>query len=331
MRNAFQVLLTVIAFAGAPACHGSSSGAPRPGYEFVIVDTSWKNTIPLVAVDKKARNPQGVGGLGGFGMSSKRSAPPAPGDVGTARPTARMAEPVSSPAPELRGFALPIAGSCLPRSTDLMPNARRPYRKGIHEGIDFYDSDNCVRISRGTEVLAAKAGRVARADVSFEEMSFPELARHLTNPNTEEALDRFRGRQVWIDHGDGVVTRYAHLSAVADGIYEGASVSKGQVIALVGESGTPTSLFKPGHEYHLHFEVRVGTNYFRKGMPASEVRTAYAALFDPSAWLGETSRTSTLLGSMLYPSSAGRRASRALRDSPATTSVLTHERQEDRQ
>jgi murein DD-endopeptidase MepM/ murein hydrolase activator NlpD len=196
----------------------------------------------------------------------------------------------------MRDFTLPIAGACLPRSADLMPNARRPYRTGIHEGIDFFDSDNCVRISRGTPVLAAKAGRVIRADVAFEEMGFPELAWHLTHPTTEEALDRFRGRQVWIDHGDGVVTRYAHLSAIADAINEGATVRKGQVIAFVGESGTLASLFKTGHEYHLHFEVRIGDSYFRKGTSTSELRTAYAALFDPSAWSNGTSGTPALQG-----------------------------------
>jgi hypothetical protein len=50
----------------------------RPGYEFVIVDTSWKNVIPLTAVDKNA-NSSPVGGLGGFGGS--RRPPPDPKDV----------------------------------------------------------------------------------------------------------------------------------------------------------------------------------------------------------------------------------------------------------
>jgi hypothetical protein len=58
----------------------------RPGYEFVIIDTSWTNIIPLTAVNKKASDPASVGGLGGFGMSGKRSEPAAPGDV-TMEPT----------------------------------------------------------------------------------------------------------------------------------------------------------------------------------------------------------------------------------------------------
>jgi len=55
----------------------------RPGYEFVIVDTLWKNIIPLKAINKKA-NASPTGGLGGF--STGRRPPPEPGDV-TMEPT----------------------------------------------------------------------------------------------------------------------------------------------------------------------------------------------------------------------------------------------------
>lgn len=48
--------------------------AARPGYEFVIVDTSWKNIIPLTLVDKSAaQNP--TGGFNGFGGSKKAADP----------------------------------------------------------------------------------------------------------------------------------------------------------------------------------------------------------------------------------------------------------------
>jgi hypothetical protein len=42
----------------------------RAGYEFVVVDTSWKNLIPLTPVDKNASSSP-VGGLGGFGTSKR--------------------------------------------------------------------------------------------------------------------------------------------------------------------------------------------------------------------------------------------------------------------
>lgn len=56
------------------------------------------------------------------------------------------------------------------------------------------------------------------------------------------------GRLVLIDHHDGVVTAYAHLSRFSVGV--GANVSQGQVIGAVGTSGNTTGP-------HLHFETRV--------------------------------------------------------------------------
>ncbi|MDI6630819.1 MAG: M23 family metallopeptidase [Thermoanaerobacteraceae bacterium] len=56
------------------------------------------------------------------------------------------------------------------------------------------------------------------------------------------------GHTVDIDHGDGVVTRYAHLSRIDVGV--GEVVGRGQIIGAVGSTG---------HSYgpHLHFEVIV--------------------------------------------------------------------------
>jgi murein DD-endopeptidase MepM/ murein hydrolase activator NlpD len=162
-----------------------------------------------------------------------------------------------------------------------MPNAPRTYRNGIHEGIDFYQVDNCTAIGRGTPVLAAKAGRVIRADLDYRDITEAEVAAYLANPNTEEALDKFRGRQVWIQHEGGIVTRYAHLSGIAPGITVGATVAQGQVVAYVGNSGTPESVSNPSGEMHLHFEVRVGDSYLGKGQSPAEVRRLYTRLFSP--------------------------------------------------
>jgi hypothetical protein len=69
---------------------------------------------------------------------------PAPESTATA-PSATP--PSATPAPEgngdvLKGFIFPIAGGCLPKGDQLMPNAPRNYRQGTHEGIDFYNVDN---------------------------------------------------------------------------------------------------------------------------------------------------------------------------------------------
>lgn len=160
-----------------------------------------------------------------------------------------------------------------------MPNAPRPYRKGTHEGIDFYNSDSCTAIGRGTEVLAAKAGRVIRADASYVDVDEKRIAAYLKNPNTEASLDEFRGRQVWIDHGGGVVTRYCHLDGIAPGLTEGMAVAQGQLVGFVGESGTPSSVRNPGREYHLHFELRVGDSFLGRNLDPSQVRALFSDAF----------------------------------------------------
>ena len=56
------------------------------------------------------------------------------------------------------------------------------------------------------------------------------------------------GRAIIIDHGNGISTRYAHLSGYA--VTAGQRVNRGDVIGYVGESGRSTGP-------HLHYEVRI--------------------------------------------------------------------------
>ena len=187
----------------------------------------------------------------------------------------------TTPVPEgpITGFTFPIEGACLPLGDQLMPNAPREYRQGIHEGIDFYNIDNCTEIGLGTPVVAAKAGTILRIDHDYVDITAEEMEGLLANPRTEEALDRFRGRQVWIDHGDGTATRYCHLSGVVAELQVGARVEQGQTIAFVGESGTPSSINAPGSEFHLHWELRVADSYLGAGQDPASVRDLYLTAF----------------------------------------------------
>jgi len=88
----------------------------------------------------------------------------------------------------------------------------------FHSGLDF-------RGSRGTPIMAAAPGRV-----SF-------VGRKSGYGNVVE-----------IDHGQGIVTRYAHLSGFA--VRLGQRVAGGTSIARMGSTGRSTGP-------HLHFEVRL--------------------------------------------------------------------------
>ena len=59
------------------------------------------------------------------------------------------------------------------------------------------------------------------------------------------------GNVILIDHGNGIVTLYAHQSQLLAS--KGQTVSRGATIGLVGSTGHSTGP-------HLHFEVRVGAN-----------------------------------------------------------------------
>ncbi len=114
------------------------------------------------------------------------------------------------------GLDVPVGGSY--RITARFGDRGPHWASGRHTGLDF-------AAEPGTPVLAAAGGRVVAAGPA----------------------GRY-GNLVVIDHGGGVVSYSAHLSAVM--VTEGDILAVGQQLGAVGSSGNATGP-------HLHFEVRV--------------------------------------------------------------------------
>jgi len=187
----------------------------------------------------------------------------------------------------LGSFTLPIAGMrYLPDRDSFLPGSPRVYRYGIHEGLDLYGGTVGIEIPYGTEVLAAADGVVIRADQDYQAMTMPvynELVALCASLHRTPAdvLDLLRGRQVWIDHGNGLVTRYVHLAGIPDDVVTGTTVLRGQVIGYAGNSGTSEEAEGGQRGVHLHFEVMLDGPYLGEGLSLIETRRLLQRLLFP--------------------------------------------------
>lgn len=195
----------------------------------------------------------------------------------------------------LQGFTLPIRSALLPDHAGIYPGARRLYRYGIHEGADFFDRYNPQAggklVAYGSPVVAVKAGRVARADRNFREMTPAEQARVLAacqarHETSRADENRFRGRQVWIEHPGGLTTIYAHLSALPPGLRVGQNLAQGEVIGYVGNSGTSNGVAGNRGNPHLHLEIWLSQpddpikgEYLGKWLSLSETQALWERVF----------------------------------------------------
>ena len=188
----------------------------------------------------------------------------------------------------LADLRMPIVGATLPDLDTLLPGAPRAYRNGIHQGFDMNYGHIGVLTGYSNPVVAAKDGTVVRATLDFQEMTAEEYAQAIATSQAAgttppDILDKLRGRQVWIDHGYGVVTRYVHLSGIASEIVEGKKVRAGEIVGFVGNSGTEAAVRGERDGAHLHFELRIDDRYFGEGMSYDEIRTAGNRIFGISA------------------------------------------------
>jgi murein DD-endopeptidase MepM/ murein hydrolase activator NlpD len=209
---------------------------------------------------------------------------PSPGGTGAFDRFVEAGPLLQSPQPHdlslmdsLGGLLMPIAGATVTSREFQMPGAPRHYRLGVHEGLDFYSHTAGVTVDRTTTVRAVADGTIVRAMVDYQGLTAVQADAWSTTSRSlgytpDDILDGYRGRQVWIDHGSGIVSRYAHLGSIASDIVEGATVRRGQEIASVGNSGTPSSVTSDSVEVHLHFELWVGDHFAGQFLRPIEAR-----------------------------------------------------------
>ncbi len=117
------------------------------------------------------------------------------------------------------GFSLPLEGT----TTSLFGHRRffNGQPRSPHSGLD-------IAADAGTPILAAGDGTVTLSDDLY-----------------------FNGKTLFIDHGQGLVTMYCHMSELL--VAEGDVVEQGQEIGLVGSTGRSTGP-------HLHWSVSLNGN-----------------------------------------------------------------------
>lgn len=165
------------------------------------------------------------------------------------------------------GYVVPVEGATISSRRNHLPGAPRAYRNGVHEGFDFYSGTVSVPINYGTPINVVADGVVVRADHDYVEHTEAEYqalidqaSRALDTP--PDVLDRLRGRQVWVRHAGGFVTRYAHLAAVAEVVTVGAHVNQGDIIGTTGNSGTLEAALGTQDDPHPHVEIWRGDSTF---------------------------------------------------------------------
>lgn len=158
------------------------------------------------------------------------------------------------------GMTTPIPGATFSLAARHQPGAPRDYRDGTHQGFDFANGTSGRPLSAEESVVAVAGGEIVRIDHDYTDPGRESLeywADQAAGPGpvADYALDRLRGRQVWIRHEPGHVSRYAHLSAVHPELSPGDQVEQGQAVGQTGTSGLLPTAEEQEPAAHLHFEL----------------------------------------------------------------------------
>ncbi|MFF0252609.1 M23 family metallopeptidase [Micromonospora zamorensis] len=190
----------------------ATTGADHPAPAAVSLDAQTRAEAASRA-DRSARESSTP-------VTPSASPTPSPSAASASPTPAKTATAKAKPKPKPKKTTKPT-----PAWVDPMPGAAVTSCYGqrwgtLHAGID-------LALPSGTPIRAAAAGTVTQAG---------------------DASDGY-GNSVFIDHGNGYLTHYAHQSRIA--VTVGQKVKAGQVIGYEGATGDATGP-------HLHFEVHQG-------------------------------------------------------------------------
>ncbi|MBT3727931.1 MAG: M23 family metallopeptidase [Candidatus Marinimicrobia bacterium] len=189
----------------------------------------------------------------------------------------------------LTTIQLPSKDYLIPSILNLLPNAKRGYRSGYHEGIDFSAPLN-------TPITAVSGGIVVRSnpqhmDVDLDTYNaFLNISAELGKTPDDIYQYILLGKSIVIDHGYTITSKfrtisvYAHLSNIAEGVLPGTVVEKGDLIGFSGNTGTSDGALRNNKGAHLHWELHFDDateRYFLgQNIPSNYLHDNIKILFD---------------------------------------------------
>ena len=184
--------------------------------------------------DSKVRRMRGV--LSDLGIDAGK-APPAPSGVGG--PYVPVTLPANAGAFERQLFRIKVVRSHLDRLTRTLSVV--PVRKPIIGDIDLSSSFGVRNDPFGR-------GPAMHSGLDFRSSMGDPVRATATGTVVSAGWNGGYGKMVEIDHGNGVSTRYGHLSEIE--VKVGQRVRIGQTVGRVGSTGRSTGP-------HLHYETRI--------------------------------------------------------------------------
>jgi murein DD-endopeptidase MepM/ murein hydrolase activator NlpD len=188
--------------------------------------------------------------------------------------------------PNLTGYIIPVENGLIPTDESSLPGAPRKYRNGVHKGLDISYREGLLgitmKVDKDSKIFSANDGEIIRIDHNYNAMTeseFKELSTY-NQTHTVTYVDRdFGGRQIWIDHKNGVVTTYNHLDAIAPNLKLGTLVKKGTLIGYAGNSGLLGEAKNNNDAVHLHFEIWIEGEFLGKDVSATQMKKLLGYFF----------------------------------------------------